>query len=187
MSHILFLWILWECCDFFSNFGMKFCRWVAICRIAHSYLRKQLRLNVSTPSLKWIISPAPFSGEHGEVTDCLKLIRVCGIQSFLWKESRAFLQVLNIAICFGFCPVPFPLTLTPVMLLLCCADVSWSISCTKDGLMGVLFSIIFQNRVIKIFNSLFSVSGLICSGSAQAEYTKCRPCGTRFGHRGNSF
>lgn len=37
--------------------------------------------------------------------------------------------------------------------------------------MGVLFSIIFQNRVIKILNFLFSVSGLSCSGIA--EHTKC--------------
>lgn len=186
MSHMLFPWILQECCGFFSNFGSGLCRWVAICRTVPSYLRKQLRLNVSTPSLKWIISPASFSGEHGKSLIFLNWFVAVIFKVFFEKKAGAFLQILNRAVCFGFCPAPFPLAQTPAMLLLCYADVSWPISCTKDGLMGVLFSIIFQNRVIKIFSFLFPVSGLQWKGTGWA-HEVCRPCGTQLGHRGNSF
>lgn len=121
MSHILLPWILWECCDFFfSHFGTELCRWVAICRTAPSYLRKQLHFNVSTPSLKWIIPPASFRGEHGKPLNVLNwFVSVRGIQSFLWRERGAFLQILNRTICFGLCPALFPSALTPAML--CCA------------------------------------------------------------------
>lgn len=50
----------------FSSFGIQLCRWVAICSTASSYLRKQLCLNVSTLSLKWIISMDSFGSK------CLK-------------------------------------------------------------------------------------------------------------------
>lgn len=59
------------------------------------------------------------------------------------------------------------------MLALCAADVSGNISFTKDGLMGALLKHYFQNSVIKIFNFLFALSGLMCSVSTQAEYTNC--------------
>lgn len=186
MSHILFPWILWECCDFSPSFGTELCRWVAICRIAPSYLRKQLLLNVSTPSLKWIISPASFSGEHGKSLIVLNwFVSVAFKVSFKRKQSLPADFKYSYLFWVLSCSFPLNSDSCNAAAELCRCFLAYLLH--KGWANGSSLQHYFSKQGNKNIQLLVLCIWPDLQWKCRGWVHKvCRPCGTKFGHRGNS-